>query len=195
MISINRMFGHHMILQRQKPIKLWGTGVVGTDITIRLSRNIGIHEELLAHQKVSVNEQGDWLTELPPQEASYDVCLNLTDGDSTINLSDIAIGEVWIAAGQSNMEYHVHFDDNKDEILSGLMNHRIRYFNYPQISIPEMGEKFDYSDFGFWRCCTPDDLPHFSSVAYYFANDVSLSLDIPIGIMVATGEARQPVHG
>ena len=183
MFSVNRMFGHHMILQRQKPIKIWGSGTIGTEISIALTRSSDAGEECLALEQVSVDDQGNWLAELAPQEATYNVSLSLTDGDTSIRFSDIAIGEVWIAGGQSNMEYHVHFDDNKEEILSGLMNHHIRYFNYPQISIPEMEDRFDYSDFGFWRTCTPQDLPHFSSVAYYFANDVSLSLDIPIGII------------
>ena len=172
-----------MILQRQKPITIWGTGNIGNRIEIRLIRTTDLGEDILASQAVSVDSDGNWITELSSQEAAYDLSMSITDGNSTTTFSDICIGEVWIAGGQSNMEYHVHFDKNKAEILNGPMNHRIRYFNFPQISIPEMEEKFDYCDFGIWRRCTPEDLPHFSSVAYYFVNDVSLSLDIPIGIV------------
>ncbi len=184
MLDVDKMFGHHMVLQRQKVVKIWGTGIPGRFVSVRATKcPANNRKEFLVDIETQVNNAGIWLAELTPQEATYDVAMSVSDGESMITFNNVAFGDVWIAAGQSNMKYQVHFDANSEQILYGLMNHRIRYFCYPQISIPEMEDKFDFSEFARWRCSTPEDLPYFSSVAYYFATDVSLSLDIPIGII------------
>ncbi|EOB3584479.1 sialate O-acetylesterase [Vibrio vulnificus] len=183
MFSVNPLFGDHMILQRQKPIVIWGKGRAGDKVTVSLQVESPVEKQPLATQDVIVDQSGEWLAELPAQQAATGLVLSVTDGSNELSFQDIGIGEVWVAGGQSNMEYHVHFDANKSEIIQDQKSRQIRFFNVPQISIPEMESQFDYKDFAVWRCCTPQDLPHFSSVAYYFAHDLNLALDIPVGIV------------
>ncbi len=183
MFSVNPIFGDHMILQRHKPIVIWGTGSAGNKVAVSLAKVSSSETHTLVAQDVFVGSNGEWITELPAQQAASGLVLSVTDGSSEFSFKDIGIGEVWVAGGQSNMQYHVHFDANKSEIIQAQNSRQIRFFNVPKISIPEMETRFDYKEFGVWRCCTPEDLPHFSSVAYYFARELNLSLDIPVGIV------------
>ncbi|WP_321284752.1 sialate O-acetylesterase [uncultured Vibrio sp.] len=183
MFSVNSIFGDHMILQRHKPVVIWGKGRAGDKVTVSLQVESPVEKQPLATQDVIVDQSGEWMAELPAQQAATGVILLVTDGPNKLSFKDIGIGEVWVAGGQSNMEYHVHFDANKSEIVQNQNSRQIRFFNVPQISIPEMEAHFDYKYFGVWRCCTPEDLLHFSSVAYYFSHDLNLVLDIPVGIV------------
>ena len=96
---------------------------------------------------------------------------------------DVCVGEVWLAGGQSNMEYLLGFEKHIDEVLAGKMNPEIRFFNYPQVTYEGQLEDYNYCNDGFWRCCTKADLPYFSAVGYYFALDVQKALDVPVGII------------
>ncbi|WP_165313666.1 sialate O-acetylesterase [Vibrio ziniensis] len=183
MFSVNQIFGDHMILQRHKPIVIWGMGTSGDTVTITLEKVASLEYDMLVTLDVIVEESGEWIAELPAQEAAVELVLSISDSTNKLSFNDIGIGEVWVAGGQSNMEYHVHFDANKADIIQNQKSRDIRFFNVAQISIPEMETQFDYKEFYVWRCCTPEDLPHFSSVAYYFAHDLNLALDIPVGIV------------
>ncbi len=183
MLSVNRMFGHNMVLQRDKIIKIWGTGDIGSTIEAQLTQIEISKTNKLANSTTVVDVNGNWFIELPPQDAAFDVSLTVRSGTEELTLLNIGIGEVWIAGGQSNMEYQVHFDDNKAVMLDKLQNRHVRHFNVPRISIPEMEALYNYEDFGVWLESTKDNLPNFSSVAAYFANDIQLNLNIPIGII------------
>ena len=109
--------------------------------------------------------------------------------DEEICFRDIAIGEVWLAGGQSNMEYLMHTDAERDkekERLSALSEEKrasIRFFDYPEISYEGMEEIMDFSNFGKWRCLAEEDLPYFSAVSYYFERKIEEMLDCPVGVI------------
>jgi sialate O-acetylesterase len=130
-----------------------------------------------------VNEDGSWIAVLPPQDAQRNAAIELSDGITTLAFTDVCVGEVWLAGGQSNMEYYLHFDAEKESVLNGPVNQDIRFFDYPKASYEGALNDYDFRRFGFWRTCTKDDLPYFSAVAYYFAESLHQSIDIPIGIV------------
>lgn len=177
MLKTAMIFGDHMVLQRQKPIKVWGTEENGTVVTGILK---GKDEE---KAQVVVDASGEWMLEFVPCEAERGVILEISDGDMVITYRDIDIGEVWLAGGQSNMEYFLYYDAQKAEVLEGPMNNAIRFFDYPEISYEGQSEVKDFSYYGFWRTCTPEDLIYFSAVGYYFANSIQPGLDVPVGIV------------
>lgn len=174
MLSVAKVFQNHMILQRSKPIRIWGTAEPNTRVTA-----------VLDAERVSVcaDADGSWMLELPPQEAGVGSVLQIKSGSEQIELTDIAIGEVWLAGGQSNMEFHMKFDRNYDAMLSAGKFRDIRFFDVPEIAYDGEEKDFDYSRFGLWRRATPEDLGYFSAVGWYFADRIGEELDVPVGII------------
>ena len=177
MLKAAMIFGNHMVLQRQKGIKIWGTGTPGESVTGMLKGK----ENVVAQTTVGTDEQ--WMMIFPPQEAGREIKLTITDGKDTLTYCNISIGEVWVAGGQSNMEYLFQYDAEKESVLEGTMNQDIRFFDYPEVSYESQLEEHDYSRFGIWRTCTKEDLPYFSAVGYYFSENLQRAFDIPIGIV------------
>lgn len=168
-------FGDRMVLQRQKTIEIWGTGRPRNTVEVRLGDDDAV--------RTTVSSDGRWSASLPPHEASRGLRLTVSDERSRIEFADVAIGEVWIAGGQSNMEYFVAFDGGRRDVLNRPANPDIRYFDSPRTSYDGQLKEKDYSRFGFWRTSTPEDLPYFSAVGYYFAADLQASLGVTVGIV------------
>lgn len=174
-LKMPMIFGNGMILQRDKPIKIWGEGLSESNVEIRLSDNSAV--------SVQADINGNWLAELPPQKTGKELTLTITNEKDKIIYKDISIGEVWIAGGQSNMEYFMQYDADKEVEFEKAPQHDIRFFDYPEISYDEQLNEHDYSEFGFWRKCDKDNLMWFSAVGYYFAEKLNAELDVPIGII------------
>lgn len=174
MLSVAKVFQNHMILQRSKPIRIWGTAEPNTRVTAVLDA---------ASVSVCADADGSWMLELPPQEAGVGSVLRIKSGSEQIELTDIAIGEVWLAGGQSNMEFHMKFDRDYDAVLSAGKFRDTRFFDVPEIAYDGEEKDFDYSRFGLWRRATPEDLGYFSAVGWYFADRIGEELDVPVGII------------
>ena len=98
MLTFDRMFQSGMVLQRQKPVAVWGKADPGAKILISIQ---GKSAEAVA------DADGAWMTTLPSLEASEQETLLAKSGDMELALTDVAVGEVWIAGGQSNMEFPI----------------------------------------------------------------------------------------
>lgn len=190
MFTTAMLFGSNMILQRNKPILIWGTGTPDSMITGTLTLQNTIHTEkgvtdpaILHTCTALVESTGHWSMTFPSMDAQESLCLTLTDSEQTTVYDHIMVGEVWIAGGQSNMEYHLHFDAEKQSVLEGKLSQKIRFFDVPKMSYPDATKDFDFAAFGFWRSATPEDLPYFSACGYYFAQRLEENLNIPIGII------------
>jgi len=177
MLKTEMIFGNNMVIQRQKKFNIWGTGLSGKSITGRIK---GKKNEVVGG---IIDKNGNWMLVFPPLEAERNLELTITDGNETLTYGNICIGEVWVAGGQSNMEYFLQYDAEKESVLDEKMNTDIRFFDYPEVSYEGQLEEHDYSRFGIWRTCTKEDLPYFSAVGYYFAENLQKMLDIPIGIV------------
>ena len=96
---------------------------------------------------------------------------------------DIQIGEVWLAGGQSNMEFYLKYDLDADEEKKNS-DDNIRFFDYPEVSYVGQINDAPYNNkYGFWRKAVPSDLDYFSAVGYYFTKQLQQELKIPIGII------------
>ena len=122
--------------------------------------------------------------------AGYGRTLIVQSGAESIRIEDVAVGEVWLAGGQSNMEYLMNTDAEKEEetkAISGnaALRERLRFFDYPEVSYEGMLEEWDLSNFGLWRKLTEQDLPYFSAVSYYFMRKIAslLEEDVPIAVI------------
>ncbi len=162
-------FTSNAVLQRDKPIPVWGTAETDGFVKVMLG----------GHSVDATVVDGKWSAELPAMEAGGPHLLTL-GFDSLIVLHNILIGDVWIAGGQSNMEWRMHSTLNKDEDLPLARNPNIRYMHIP-VKISET-PLTDTESTG-WTTLKEDTAPHMSAVAYYFASMLQDSLDIPIGII------------
>ncbi|HJD45982.1 MAG TPA: sialate O-acetylesterase [Candidatus Mediterraneibacter norfolkensis] len=119
----------------------------------------------------------------PPMEAKEGLTLSIRCGVDNIQITDISIGEVWIAAGQSNMEFYMRYDADCEKEKKECQNSSIRFFDVPEICYPGQEKEYDFSRMGVWRKCTVEDLDYFSAVAYYFAKKICRDLHVPVGII------------
>lgn len=110
--------------------------------------------------------------------------LKISSGAECVVLHDVAVGEVWLAGGQSNMEFHMRYDADLEQEQPQCENRLIRFFDYPEVSYEGQINEADYgSNYGFWRLCTPEQLERFSAVGYYFAKDIQEKYNIPVGVI------------
>lgn len=172
-LQMPKIFQDGMVLQRRRPVCIWGTVEGGGPVTVRLNG---------ARVCADCAPDGAWKLFLPPMEAAHGLELTVEGGGETLTIRDVAVGEVWLASGQSNMEYLLRYDVDV-ETACKLENADIRCFEVPKISYPGQDKDFDFSEVGLWRHENSQDSPYFSAVGFYFANRLHDDLDVPIGII------------
>jgi sialate O-acetylesterase len=161
------VFTSGAVLQRDQPIAVWGRGRDGESVTV----------ELLDKKVTTTVREGRWKVELPAQGAKENTTLILT-GDNVVELTDIAIGEVWIGAGQSNMEYRLNQCPPYADLLAnandlGVRQIKIPHLSYPEAPVPAFNWKhFDRAAAG-----------EFGAVAYFFAAELHRKLGVVVGIV------------
>lgn len=174
-LSLPLLFQNGMVLQREKPICVWGRGEEGVPVTVKLGEN----------QVSTVPTQGTWKVYLPPMQAGTGCCMEVTQGDRSIQVEDIAIGEVWLASGQSNMEFLLRFDaEAAAATVQDLPD--IRCFEVPKISYKGQENDQDYSAAGCWKRACGEESLYFTAVGYYFALRLHQKLQVPVGIINCT---------
>ena len=174
MLKTGMIFQDKMILQRGKEIYIWGTGEAGKEITIEIQ---GVKSSAL------IDGNGKWIISLAPLQASEVEKMEIMSGEERIVYNEVAIGEVWLAGGQSNMEFFMKYDKEMPIEQENCENPRIRFFDYPEVSYEGQLEDADYSQFGIWRDCNKENLPYYSAVGYYFAKQLEENLKVPVGIV------------
>lgn len=169
------LFSDGMVLQRGKNIVIFGTGEDGTEITATLC----------GFEANCVVVGGEWKVVFPPMGACRYMNLTLEDGDpeDSVAFEDVAIGEVWIAAGQSNMKFELGHSTMGKFALESDDTPDVRYFNLPRKTIYD--EDYDSAFEGtVWHDFSDkEDAFSWSAVAYYAAKEISNYLDVVVGII------------
>ena len=172
-ISLPKIFSSNMVLQRESTVDLFGWAHPGEEFTITTSwdsKEHAIKTPITGKWKLSV--------ETPVAGGPYEISFN--GGSNQILLDNILIGEVWLCSGQSNMEWSANSGlDNKEEAIDNSNKPTIRLFtvekrtaDYPQDDLA-----------GTWQVCSPETMPDFSAVAYFFAERLQEEMDVPIGLI------------
>lgn len=169
------LFQDHMVLQRDKEVPIWGTAAPGAAVTVRMQGQ---------EAQTRADENGGWLLRIGPLRLSYGEELEICAGKERIVIRDVAVGEVWLAGGQSNMEFHMRYDADMAQERLRCENPLIRFFDYPEVSHAGQIDEADYrSNYGFWRLCAPEQLERFSAVGYYFAKELQEKYGVPVGVI------------
>ena len=170
-------FRDHAVLQSDKPVPVWGTAAPGEHVVVAFAgQSLG----------ATAGPDGRWITFLAPLSASP-VGADLTvTAAQAVTVHDIVVGEVWLCAGQSNMEYPVsegplHVENAAAEVAAARFP-LIRQFKEARRTSPTPID----AAAGDWRACSPETVGSFSAVGYFFARDLFSRLGVPIGIITCT---------
>nr|WP_321353893.1 sialate O-acetylesterase [uncultured Draconibacterium sp.] len=168
-VKLPQLVSSGMVLQRETPITVWGWADAGEEVQIEFLGNT---------YKTRADRNGNWQLELSAMAAGGPYSMKVND----IELSDILVGDVWLASGQSNMELQLRrvMDLYADEILK-INTDRIRLFRSSTRENAE-SEKADYPD-GKWLSATPENIMEFSAIAWFFANEIQQKQNVPVGII------------
>lgn len=173
-MKLATLFQDHMILQRGKPVPVWGEAAPKQEICVSLQGK---------EYHTCADENGRWSVLVGPLAAQQTGNLTITSGSEKNELLDVAIGDVFVAGGQSNMEFLLRYEKHFAQERQHCGNDAIRFFDVPEIAYSGQDKDFDYSKVGIWRKATPEDLDYFSAVGYYFAKRLNAELGVPIGIV------------
>ncbi len=172
------LFRSGAVLCRNKEIRVFGEAEENARLTLILQDGAGA--ELARDDAVA--REGRFCFRLPPQKAQTDCTLTLSDGESSVSYADIAIGDVYLAGGQSNMELELQNADEGKELIPVHNNPLVRYFNVPKFarSGPEAEEANENAR---WLPVAPGTARDMSAVAYFFAMKLQPEIQVPVGII------------
>lgn len=185
-LHVAAIFGSHMVLQRNKPIAVFGAlaaDCAGMEVVAEIHDFDGsliAQEHAYSSQNV-VNGFSQWRVMLPAQPEGGPCTLRIVAGNDAIEFDDVLIGEVWLAGGQSNMELELRNSEHADEALEDCADPLLRFYNVPKTGVINRNAENTSS----WQESSPENSGVMSAVAYYFARKLRSELDpdLPVGIV------------
>ena len=180
-VKLPSVLGSHMVLQREKPIPIWGWAEPGEEISVQLGDKT---------EKAKADDKGDWKVMFPAMKADAKGQKLVVSGKNKIELEDILVGEVWVGSGQSNMEWSLGSSHDSKEAIPAAEQPLIRLFHVPKVQnkVPAKDLKAE------WAVCSPKTVGRFSGVLYHFGLRLQKDLNVPIGLINSSwgGSAIEP---
>ncbi len=174
-LQVADIFTENMVLQQQTAVPVWGKTTPGEKVRVSFA---GKEEEAIA------DDNGKWILKIGPYEAREQGEMIVASSTEEIKLTEVIVGDVWICSGQSNMEMNVgctwaKVKDSEQEIATA---------HYPEIRFFTVGRNIpinpvDTIQTTGWQVCTPETVPDFSAVGYFFGRDIHMAQDIPVGLI------------
>jgi sialate O-acetylesterase len=176
--ELNPLFQNNAVLQCDARVPVWGAARDGEKITVTF-----------AGQKIStVATNGAWKVWLNPMKASATPRTLTMSGDTTWEITNVLVGEVWVAGGQSNMERQLGLRGGQKPIVN--WKQEAAAANYPEIRqfyVPETKSFTPQATVkGDWSVCSPETVTNFTAVGYFFASDLFQARHVPIGIIFSS---------
>lgn len=184
-LQLADIFTDGMVLQREKPIQIWGLADAGTVVDIRFNE---------LEKKVTVPTDGKWTIVFPPMPASGKPAnMQILNAGKKTNLHNILIGDVWLCSGQSNMAFTVSQSMGADSILKAIpAKTNLRLFHYKPLAETDNAawdssilQKTNQLDFfsGHWQIPDGASVAPFSAIGYIFGKQIEQQEQIPIGLI------------
>lgn len=169
-VKLPGVFESNMVLQRNKPVYIWGWANPGETITIQFNNQ---------SKSTKAGKKGSWNLDFSEMKAGgpYEMVVS---GENKILLSNILIGDIWLCGGQSNMQWRLDQTDYHEEDTAWLNKAPVRLFTV-HVETDYM-PKADVSGSG-WKNLTQDNIKGFSAVAYHFGKFINRELNVPIGLI------------
>jgi sialate O-acetylesterase len=180
------VIGPAMVLQRDRPVPIWGQADAGEVVTVRFAGQL---------KKTVAGPDGKWLLRLDPLHTNASSATMTISGKNTIELKDILVGEVWLVAGQSNMQRLLSETANGEAAIAAADQPLIRLFNVSR----QVAFKHKSPPLAQWQACSPESVKEFSAAGYYFAVELQKEIKVPIGLINSSyggsqAEAWTPVE-
>ena len=193
-VTLPSLLSDNMVLQQGQPVHIWGKADRGEEVTVRLLNQV---------QTTVADEEGRWEVWMQPvKKSAKPVTMTVTgrgvetgpqagigakDGSNTVVVKNILVGEVWLAAGQSNMEYSVRLSHNAEQEIAQADYPKLRFFD-AQRSFSDTA-KADIA--GRWVLCSPETVAEMTATCYAFARGLHQHLNVPVGLIdVSWGATR-----
>ena len=168
-VKLPALISDGMVLQREQPVKIWGTADAGESVSVTFMKK---------KYAATADNNGHWSVTLPSMKAGGPYLMRIND----IKLNDILIGDVWLCSGQSNMELPVsRVTDMFATEINEYSNERIRQIIIPKVyNFHAPQETLSATS---WKPMTQENVMNFSALAYFFAKEMYEKTKVPVGII------------
>ncbi|HEX3767250.1 MAG TPA: sialate O-acetylesterase, partial [Puia sp.] len=172
-VRLPGLFGDHMVIQRSRPVPVWGWSSPNEKVTINFNRQ----------QKQTVaDNNGKWKVNLEPEPAGGPFELTI-QGKNSIIIHDVLVGEVWLCSGQSNMEFQLKSAKDADTEIISAGFPEIRQIKIPLTVSSTAREDISPAN---WTVCSSKTAGDFTAVGYFFAREIVKRLHVPVGLINST---------
>ena len=169
-VKLADVFTSGAVLQRDAAVLIFGTADAGEEVTVEI-----------AGQTVTgkAGDDGRWRVDLEPLQVGDPLTMTVSGEDNEIELDDLLVGDVWICGGQSNMEWTVRNSNDADAEIAAADFPEIRLFDVPHKVAAEPTYTIDAR----WQSVTPQSIPTFSAIGYFFGRELHREAGVPIGLI------------
>ncbi|MBI1337334.1 MAG: sialate O-acetylesterase [Phycisphaera sp.] len=166
---VHPLFTDHMVMQRNAQDAVWGWASPGEKVTVSMAGKSAV---------ATADDTGRWHAHIGPFEAGGPYTMTI-EGKVSVTINDVLVGDVWLCSGQSNMQWTVGNSNNAQDEIDAADHPNIRLYSVPRKTAVEPQQTVD----AHWETCTPQSIPGFSAVAYYFGKSLHEKLHVPIGLV------------
>jgi sialate O-acetylesterase len=170
---LDPMFQDHAVLQRGRPIPVWGQAAPGAEVTVSLAG---------ARAQARAGADGRWRAAVPAPAPGGPYALEASSGGQAQRLNDVMVGDVWLCSGQSNMEMAVRQVANADGEVGGAGDPAMRLMLIGRSSQPAPAT----GPVGRWQVASPDSARDFSAACFFMGKNLRRSQNVPIGLISAS---------
>ena len=188
-LCVSNLFQSNMVLQRDKPVHIWGWADVGEQVSVSFGET-----------EVTATAAADrsWKVSLPAMStSSRPQTLRVKGNDASLTLDNVLVGDVWVLGGQSNMEFPLDRVENGELEIVSANYPNIRILTIPVANSPERQPGFarlhEWSSWfgrhyrkGDWDVCSPEVVRELSAIGYVFARRIHMATQVPIGVIDAS---------
>ena len=169
-VTLASVFTSHMVLQREKPVPVWGTAAPGETVVVEF-----------AGQKLNTvaDPQGRWRVSFAPLKLNRDAQSLVVAGRNRIVLDDVLVGDVWLCSGQSNMQFPLKNASEGGSLVSGAAHPGMRLLEVPAKVSTRPQDRFSVD----WQAATPRTAATFSAVGFLFGQRIHAESGVPIGLI------------
>lgn len=183
-LQMSQLYTDYMVLQRDIPLDIHGIANAGEKITVSISNQ---------KATATANNQGKWSVVLKPMNAATDLTLTVEAGSAAKVYKHVAVGEVWLCSGQSNMAFMLCQADTYKRDIDNVGDPQLRLFDmkarwetynvaWPASCLDSLNH-LQYYRSTTWQPTTPDNAKWFSAIAYYYGRMLRDSLKVPVGLI------------
>jgi sialate O-acetylesterase len=178
-VKLHPLFTDQMVLQRDAECPVWGTAAPGEKVTVTLAGPEGKATVVEA----TADDKGAWKATLPKAAAGTGFTLT-AKGANEVSVTGVAVGDVWVCSGQSNMEWPVNASYDAEKVKAAAKNPNVRLFTVQKRTAPApIADMGDLKHFTRWSESGPDTVGGFSAVAYHFGTTLQKGIGVPVGLI------------